>query len=273
MQQCRCLPITADGFTLIELVVVIVITGIVAAIGGILISTPIKGYIDLSRRAELVDAADNSLHRMQRDIRQALPNSLRLTSFGTVQYLELLHTVDGGRYRVEGPGNILDFTLAADFDFDVLGALDAVPLAGQQLVIYNIAASGSSGNAYFGDNRRTIAAGGTTTLINFTPTLVPLPFQSPYQRFFLVDQAISYVCTPSPSGGTLRRYAGYAIVDPQPTAGLGAGSLLANHVTACTFTYAGGSSQRAGLVTLQLTLAEQGEAISLLQQTHVDNAP
>lgn len=273
MEQRAPQRITADGFTLVELVVVIVITGIVAALGGMLISSPIQGYIDLSRRAELVDAADNSLHRMQRDIRQALPNSIRVSTGGLT--LELLHTVDGGRYRAQGPGNILDFAQAADSDFDVLGELDDDPIAGQQLVVYNIAASESSGNAYSGDNRREIVAGavGVKNFVNFTPTLAPFPFQSPYQRFFLVDQAVSYVCTPSLAGGTLMRYAGYAITDPQPTSGLGTGSLLANHVTACAFTYTGGSSQRAGLVMLQLTLADQGEAITLLQQTHVDNAP
>jgi MSHA biogenesis protein MshO len=271
MTQRRLLPIASGGFTLVELVVIIVITGILAGLGGMLITSPIEGYIDLSRRAELVDAADNSLRRMQRDIRQALPNSIRLTSVGSVQYLELLHTVDGGLYRAEGAGAILDFTLATDSDFAVLGALDDDPSTGQQLVIYNISASGSSGNAYSGDNRRAIDAGGTTTLFYFTTTLAPFPFQSPYQRFFLVDQAVSYVC--DPSNGTLMRYAGYAITEPQPTAGLGTGSLLANHVTACNFTYSGGSSQRAGLVTLQLALADEGETISLLQQTHVDNAP
>lgn len=256
----------SDGFTLVELVVVIVITGLLAAMGGMLISTPFQGYVDLSRRAELVDAADNSLHRMQRDIRQALPNSIRLSSAGSVKYLELLHTVDGGRYRAAG-GDILDFTLA-DSSFDVLGLLDAVPGAGLQLVVYNIAATGNGGNAYFGDNR-TAVTGGTLTSVAFAPLQFPL--QSPYQRFFLIDQAISYVC--DLSAGTLMRYAGYAITDPQPTTGLGTGSLLANHVSACAITYSGGSSQRAGLVTLQLALADQGETISLLQQTHVDNAP
>jgi MSHA biogenesis protein MshO len=269
MQQRGPRPIASGGFTLVELVVIIVITGILAAIGGMMITSPIQGYIDLSRRAELVDAADNSLRRMQRDIRQALPNSIRLTSVGSVQYLELLHTVDGGLYRAEGAGDILDFTLA-DSSFDVLGLLDAAPGIGQHLVIYNIAASGNSGNAYFGDNR-TAVTGGAVTSVVFAPRQFSL--QSPYQRFFLVDQAVSYVCTPSPTGGTLRRYAGYAIAEPQPTSGLGTGSLLANHVTACNFTYTGGSSQRAGLVTLQLSLADQGETISLLQQIHVDNAP
>lgn len=273
MPWCHGRSTTSAGFTLIELVVVIVITGILASLGGMLISSPIQGYFDLTRRAELVDAADNSLRRMQRDIRQALPNSIRLTSDGTVQYLELLHTVDGGLYRATkavSTNDILDFS-QVDSKFNVLGQLAAIPVVGQQLVVYNIAATGDSGNAYSGDNR-TKVTGGDQANVEFTDGK-KFPFQSPYQRFFLVDQAISYVCTPSPAGGTLMRYTGYLITPTQPTTALSGGSLLANHVTACTFTYAGGSSQRAGLVTLQLELADEGETISLLQQVHVDNAP
>ena len=260
--SCQC------GFTLVEMIVVMVIVGILAALGGVFIARPIEGFVDLSRRAALVDAADNALRRMQRDIRQALPNSIRIAGGG--QWLELLHTTEGGRYRARGPNNILDFTQADADGFDVLGALGSAPAAGDALVIYNLAATGTAGNAYYGDNRRTVAAGASTTSIRFSPTS-PLPLASPYQRFYLVDEPVSYGF--NAASGTLERHAGYAIAASQSTSPGGTTSVMAEHVSGCTFTYHPGTPQRSGLVTLRLTLTDAGETITLLHQIHVENAP
>jgi MSHA biogenesis protein MshO len=258
------------GFTLVELIVVIVIVGILAALGGMFIARPIEGFLDLSRRATLVDAAETALRRMQRDVRQSLPNSVRITADG--QCLELLHTVDGGRYRLEGPGNVLDFIKNDGDGFDVLGTLSATPDVGNAVVIYNLAAGGSSGNAYAAaaDNRRTVAAGSSATSILLDD---PTPFKrsSPYQRFFLVDEPVSYVC--DTVAGTLTRYSGYAINAAQSSNPGGSAAIMTRHLAACSFDYYPGTPERAGLVSMQLQLAEEGETITLLHQVHVENAP
>ena len=67
------------GFTLIELVVVMVLTGIIAVLVGRNITRPVEGFIDLGRRAELVDIAELTLRRMTREIHLALPNSVRVS--------------------------------------------------------------------------------------------------------------------------------------------------------------------------------------------------
>lgn len=256
------------GFTLIELVVTIVVAGIVAAIGGMLIVTPVQQWRDLGRRTAQVDAAELALRRMQRDVRQALPNSVRIGGGGTT--LELLHASDGGRYRAElavGTEDLLDFT-AADGSFDVLGSLRAAPVAGSYAVIYNLTASGPDANAYVGDNRALIGAGSTVDKVVVSPSFL-FPRPSPYQRFFIVDEAVSYVC--DLGAKTLTRYAGYAIA-VAPT--LSGGALLANNVAGCDFGYAAGTPQRAALVTLRLTLTDSaGESVTLLHQMHVENGP
>src|SRR5918911_2643011 len=89
------------GVTLIELIIVIAITAIIASGVAVFISRPMESYVDSARRAELTDIADTALRRLTRDLRTALPNSIRITQVGGVYYLEYLQTSGGGRYRAE----------------------------------------------------------------------------------------------------------------------------------------------------------------------------
>lgn len=258
-----------QGFTLIEVITVIVIIGILAPMTVEIITLPMRSYFNQQRRTTLVDNAETALRLMQRDIRRALPNSIRITGVGST--LELLHSGDGGRYRGKrasnGSGNILDFSVA-DSSFDVIGSLQAAPVG--ELVIYNL--GNSAADAYFGNNRASIANTSTTTQI-ILASAKQFPLPSPQQRFFVVDTPITYRCDAA-SGGLLR-YSGYNITSAQanPPSGV-TGQILANKVGACSFSYSSSTATRSGLVTLQLTLIdESGESTRLIHQIHVDNAP
>src|SRR3990172_8944288 len=90
------------GFTLVELIMVIVITGIVGGMVAMFIRAPIQQYTDVVRRTDMTDTADTALRRITRDLRLALPNSVRVTGTcnGTATCLiEFLPTAGGGRYR------------------------------------------------------------------------------------------------------------------------------------------------------------------------------
>lgn len=258
-----------QGFTLVELIMVITIVGILAAMGVTFFLQPFEGALDLSRRAELVDAADNALRRMQRDLRQALPNSVRIGASG--RQIELLHTVDGGRYRADGAGDRLDFT-APDNGFDVMGSLRAAPADGQSIVVYNLSATGPASNAYAGDNR-TVVSGSTASYIALS-TPFQFPLSSPSQRFFIIDQPVSYVC--DLTAGTLRRVSGYSNLQSNAPPGSFSGgdsAIVAQQVSACSFSYQAGTANRTAVATLDLTLSAESEVVRLLQQVHVENAP
>src|SRR5262245_25337027 len=151
-------PVHARGVTLVELVVVLTLLGVIAAVAAIALRDPIRAYVDTNRRAQLTDIADTALRRMARDIRLALPNSVRVTGAGPM-HMELLLTRTGGRYRAQGDGGTakaLDLT-APDTCFDTLGPVPGAGtpasqaiVAGDIVVVHNLfSASGvTTSNAY-----------------------------------------------------------------------------------------------------------------------------
>lgn len=265
------------GFTLIEAIVAMVLLGIAGSLVGMFIRIPIEGYFDTERRARLTDTADTALRRMARDLRLALPNSIRITAVGNVRYLEFLQTRVGGRYRTDptaaGGGNPLEFGIADTNGFDVLGT-PPVFQAGDHVAIANLGTD-SGADAYTGNNMVPITGITPAGVVQFAAFRFPVP--SPGARFFIVDQRVTYEC--NPDAGVLRRYSGYALVGAaQPTPPGVAPVLLAqrvaNRANACTMTYdANVANTRMGVVSMSLTLEEAGESVTLLHQVHVSNVP
>lgn len=291
--------LTQHGFTLIELIVVMVLLGILAAGAGLLINRPIEAYQDQQRRQMLVDAAEMASRRLAGDIRHALPNSLRLVDNAPDGWvLEMTPTVDAGRYRDQSggaydqPDDRLEFDRADD-TFNLLGSftrLDDTPAQNYpdyRLVVYNTAPWQLYGDAAAGNNPGVISAPGFTLdsdgleqrLRLDTPQQFLL--RSPAQRLFVVASPVSYVC--DANSGTLTRYAGYGFVASQSAidsdAELAARpgvevAPMTRHVERCAILYQPGSAQRSGLVTLRLGLSDvRGGSVSLLKQVQVVNAP
>jgi len=120
----RYIKLPPRGFTLIEAVMVIALTGIVGAMVAVFIRQPINAYVDMARRGEMSDEADTALRRIARELQGALPNSVRVNAAGN--RLEFLPVRSAGRYRAApsstGVGDFLDFSSSTDGSFEVLGA-------------------------------------------------------------------------------------------------------------------------------------------------------
>jgi MSHA biogenesis protein MshO len=273
----------AAGFTLIEIVMVIVIIGIISSMVAIFVVKPVQGYVDAVKRAELTDAADVALRRFTRDLRLALPNSLRVMTSGGNHYIEFIMTSNGGRYRDESDGstagNFLSFTDTSIKTFDVLGPMPSNPAmaVNDYIVIYNLGSGYSPADAYTGGNRAQISgiASNVVTLLTnpFASQSPPLP--SPNARFQVVPggtKAVTYVC-PTTTAGNLSRYANYGFNATQ-LAPTGTPSTLAANAI-CTVDYTSTATGRNGLLYIELALTDStsGESVTLFQQIHVDNAP
>lgn len=292
------------GFTLIEAVVVIVITGIIAGMVAIFINVPVQSYMDTRDRAELTDSASAALRKMRVDLRLALPNSIRVVEVNEggvqVQYLELLLTRTGARYQAAGDGYAansgdLSFTDTGATTFNYIGPLLTGSQAiqpGDSIVIYNLGVGQAPADAYQGGNRALVASvAGKAVTMNSNPYAQAGTFESPSHRFQVVTTAVTYRCAPAAQGGEVRRYWNYQIQEAQPAlAGLAIqdtarpvalqvtpqNALLAGDVRACLFGYGTDANRRSGLIGLSFTLEKRGGnagTVTLFDQVHVDNTP
>jgi MSHA biogenesis protein MshO len=278
------------GFTLVELVVTIVVGSVVVAFMAMFVVTPMLAYSAQTRRASLVDETDGALRFMGRDLRSALPNSVRVATSGSVTAVEFLGTTDAARYADGGPlGNpalVLDFT-AADGAFATTVPFTQLTLpwssTSSYLVIDHVGVTGA--NAY--DMTNVITPAGTSLTVSAGAsanqqlvTLSPA-FQftqgSPGKRVYIVGGPVSYLC--DTGAGTLTRYSGYAISSAQAasaatlTAAGATAAQVAGDVAACSFTYATGTAERNALVELTLQLTNSGESVQLLYEVQLVNSP
>ena len=283
------------------MVIAIVVVGIVVA-ATVFFAYPLRQAVDTTARAALTDAADNTLQRIAREVRLALPNSVRVASNAGSLFIEFIPVRTAGRYRTESSGacpgggtDELKFD-ASDACFRTIGAMPdaASVVVNSDFLVFNNYGEGFDGqNAYAAaptPNRRKILAfadEGAHDAITFddsggTTTLSRTLHDSPGKRFFIVPgsagapSAVSFECTPP----NVYRWSGYASTATQPTTFPGGTRvLLADNVASCAFDYqASGVGPRIGLLTLQITLSKTlssgtPETVALYHAVHVNNVP
>jgi MSHA biogenesis protein MshO len=276
-----------QGFTLVELIMVIVIMGVIGGMVSVFMRSPIDAYFSTARRASLADAADSTLRRMSRDIRKALPNSIVVA--GDAKCVDFIPTKTGGRYRADNTSAGLDFG-SADTSFNMLGSnptdVDQTIQTGDVVVVYNQGITGS--DAYANPSDTTAVITGVAAAVGANPAETTIgiasklfPLASPGNRFQVVpatERVVSYACT---AQGTLVRAVNTASFAKNcqtsgtiTASGTVRVSVLAQKVDqgACSFVY-DSNAQRDGLLRLRLQMTDSGETVSLQHQIHVDNTP
>jgi len=268
------------GFTLIELVMVITIIGILGVVIVPILTRPFSLFNDMQKRAALVDRAEVALASIARAIRQAVPNSVRVS--GTA--LEFIPISFAGRYPVSDVATDVDYLTPRQVDSN-LSILGNVPnLSGQRLIVnpFNSAIL-YAGMANSIARMVTPSTASITTIdngnqdrISITPgfRFDPSGNGSPSRRMFAAVSPQSYLC----NGNQLLKFQNYTATTSQPldptAAPLSSAiqSVVSDGISACQFRYSTGTAQRSALLTIDITITEDDESVRLIQQVHVENA-
>lgn len=269
------------GFTLVELVMVIVVLGILSLGSISFISNSAKGLVDTAERQVLASSATIAVEKVLREVRRALPNSVRTFSDGGSECLEFVPILHSSEYV-----SIPTASDAASFDsiqfFSAtglesgfvavyptsLGSVYGTSPATTRAISSSIAQAGPVGGP--GPNMQTITFASASTY--------RFPTGSPRKRFFLVDQPISFC---DDANGRLWRYQNYGFhvssASSVPTSGsnriLIADSLVANSLQ---FNITPAQLQRNAVVRMSVTIQRPSssiEQVDISQEVQLRNVP
>ncbi|MGK0248535.1 MAG: MSHA biogenesis protein MshO [Oleispira sp.] len=269
------------AFTLVELVVVMVVLSILAAGSVKFISQSAQGLVDSAERQSLASTANIAIERVLRQVRRALPNSVRTFDDGGNSCIELVPILYRSEY-LSVP------TASTETDFEAIAFADAVGGESGFVAVYPI-----SQHSIYGTDPATVRSVSTNTasasavgipsanlqtLTFSSSSNYRFPTDSPGKRFFLISEPISFC---EDASGRLWRYQNYGFHPDSrsslPTSGVNriliADSLEANSLS---FNIAPPQLQRNAVVRMNLVIvssSSNADIINISQAVQLRNVP
>jgi MSHA biogenesis protein MshO len=259
------------GYTLIELVMVIVLLGIVATVSVRFVALSTRGALDASARQLRALQSVVISEQLTRELREAFPLSVRSTG-SCIEWLPL-----------EAGTNYLNLTTSEEVDQIEIAEFAQTPDPSEselRAVVYGYGTSV--------DDIYTAANPGPVSSVidNIDDAVTPIKIEfspahrfntnSPARRLFVVGEPVS-VCQ---SGDFLYRYSGYVptAIQPDPpsvTSGVLAEVLAASLSGTAEFQFSPGTLERAAVVqfTFDLESADGNGTTTVSQEVQIRNVP
>lgn len=259
---------TQHGFTLVELIIVIVLLGILGSMGAEFITQAFKGFADTDARTEIYEEGQLVLARMERELRITLPNAILVEpgshglTFGMIDENAMTCPPTAapqdcvfGQYIDNNPKQF------------IRDQTNPLPV-GSIISIYN--RNWSDFSSTDPNQRRLYRVTGTvasTNRMNLSPDIIAA---SPDSRFYAVNRAVRYYL----NGTTLTRAA--MTIDTtnyQSPITFPAGNPLAQNVSNLIFDFTPGSLTSSALVSIRFTISRNGDSVDFHKEVQIQNAP
>lgn len=265
------------GFTLIELVTVMVILGVLATSITTFIRFGTQSYTDAADREELISTARFVVERLNREVRNALPNSMRVISTTAKQCLEFIPIARSAVY--------LDIPVAPE---PASKTITLAPFASvlvtnsSRIAIYALNSNDiydttngviADFESLVPDYEKSDLSDSSAPVVLTLNTSAQFRADSPTSRLYFIENPVAY-CLES---GNLYRYNNYqhSLVDSTPIHSNNNRSLMAEYLsdTVLPFRVVNATLQRNSLVQIQFTFFKNLETIVFNNEIQVPNVP
>ena len=258
------------GFTLIELILVILVLAIVSTGIVTFIRYGVQTYQDSAGRDQQISDSRFVIERITRELRNALPNSVRVTNSGDcVEFIPILAS-----------STYVDIPVLPDAASDTATIVESdvakkgnTSLANTKLVVYPLGVN----EAYVDGTQ---IAGKVFNVSSYslptdnviTVTLdntVLFSDDSPNQRYFIVRDNVAYCWDTS---GDIKRYDNVSN-PPSGTGVLMAENVIKPNASSQIFTYQGDTLIRNAIVLMDFTFQYSDEQLRLVNEVNIANVP